>query len=376
MITSLTLQNFKCFTDLRIELGKLTLLTGFNAGGKSSAVQPLLILAQNMRTNLEPDRFDLNGPLVRLGTAGDILPAASDSSKVTFTIRNATRELTWRFTASAGHRRLDLTETEDLYLSSEDRLQNQLGDESETSIRGQLAKLIYISAVRVGAPDIFPVPDSSDTHLVDVGADGGFAPFWFYRCADNEIPLSRRHPNETATSLRKQINAWLSTLFPGAQVNVQQIQLASLVSVQFRVSDIGEWRRPVNVGYGFTYVLPILVALLLAASGQPIVVDSPEAHLHPSAQSKMGEMLAHFAAAGVQIIVETHSDHLLNGARLAVKSGALNAEDLKLHFFTGSKLHEHGVVSPSLDDAGSIDFWPEGFFDQSELDLAKLSGWN
>jgi predicted ATPase len=142
------------------------------------------------------------------------------------------------------------------------------------------------------------------------------------------------------------------------------------------MTDIDAWRRPANVGYGFTYVFPILIALLTAKEGQLLIIDSPEAHLHPSAQSQMGRMLGIFAATGVQIIVETHSDHLLNGARLAVKSGNLSPSELVIHFFTGITEKGHGVVSPSIDKNGQLSDWPEGFFDQSEKDLTQLAGWN
>jgi predicted ATPase len=141
------------------------------------------------------------------------------------------------------------------------------------------------------------------------------------------------------------------------------------------LSDVGEWRRPANVGFGLSYVFPILVALLVAQEEQIVVIDSPEAHLHPSAQSQMGQLLAHFAAAGVQILVETHSDHLLNGVRLAVKDKVLGHEGAQIHFFTGATEESHGVISPSLDADGSVSEWPAGFFDQADKDLSRLTGW-
>ncbi len=116
--------------------------------------------------------------------------------------------------------------------------------------------------------------------------------------------------------------------------------------------------------------------MLAAREDQIVVVDSPEAHLHPFAQSQMGMLLAHFAAAGVQIIVETHSDHLLNGVRLAVKKGIVGNSDVRIHFFTGAGPTGHGVLSPALDSEGRIDEWPEGFFDQLERDLSRLAGWD
>jgi predicted ATPase len=360
VIARLEIEDFKCFANLRLAFGRLTLLTGFNGGGKSTAVQPLLLLAQAYRSAADVKRLALNGALVRLGTVGDVFPAQAHSSHMTIRLVRQAEEAEWLVSARAGERHLTVA-THSTFPS--------------VGMAESLRRLSFLSAVREGTADAYPIPESTVNGTVDIGVDGRFAPYWYGRCVDDEIPLARRHPNEPATSFRKQLDAWLSTLFPGAQANVQQFPQVSLESLQFRLSDIGTWRRPANVGYGFTYAFPILVALLAATEDQIVVIDSPEAHLHPSAQSKMGRLLAAFAAAGVQIIVETHSDHLLNGARLAVKDGALSADAVQVHFFTGASRAAHGVITPTLDREGRIGEWPAGFFDQAETDLARLSGW-
>lgn len=358
MITSLEIQNFKCFKHLRLSFGALTLLTGFNASGKSSAIQPLLLLSQGLRSSSGGKTFALNGPLVRLGGVGDILPSDSNIPEVSFGVAGASGEARWAFRATAGERFL-----------------RTLRYESKPSaLTSELARLTYISAVREGTADAFPLPDVAE-QSADVGSDGRFAAYQYDRFVDEEVPALRRHPSQSAASLRKQMDAWLSGLFPGAQVNVQFVPQMSQVGIQFRLSDIGNWRRPANVGYGLTYAFPILVALLISRENDVVVIDSPEAHLHPSAQSQMGRLLATFAASGVQILIETHSDHLLNGARLAVKEKILTPNALQIHFFTGAHKAGHGVVSPAIDSEGRISDWPDGFFDQSEKDLSRLSGW-
>jgi predicted ATPase len=90
----------------------------------------------------------------------------------------------------------------------------------------------------------------------------------------------------------------------------------------------------------------------------------------------MGWMLATFAAAGIQLIVETHSDHILNGIRLAVRDKVLPTAGLSLLFFAGNVLEGHGVTSPRIDDEGRINEWPDGFFDQGDKDIAQLAGWS
>lgn len=368
MITSLSIENYKCFSRLKIELGKLTLLTGVNAGGKSSAIQPLALLAQSLRAPSSEDTLLLNGPLVKLGTFGDVLPANSSNPNVTFSIASDVDDISWRLTSRSGERQMKVEKSASSNISSNTT-------EKQLAVESSLLSLSYLSSVREGTADSFPLPELTTDETPDVGVDGRFAAYWYDRCADDEISPLRLHPSESATSFRKQMDAWFSTLFPGAGANAQLVSAVQLASLQFRSAEFGEWRRPANVGYGYTYAFPILVALLAAHEGQVVIIDSPEAHLHPFAQSQMGRLIAHFSAAGVQIIVETHSDHFLNGVRLAVKEGALLPENLRIHFFSGSSEQDHGVRILNIDSNGRIDSWPEGFFDQAEKDLARLSGW-
>ena len=367
MILDLEIENFKCFKNLRLPFSKLTLFTGYNGAGKSSAIQPLLLLSQGLRSDTSAAFFPLNGPLVSLGTAADVIRTDPDATapNPAFSIGTDAGHINWNFVTRSAARSLYVDP------ASETQPQPVLLDAIT-----QLKQLCYLSAVRQGTSEVYPTPDVAEEAAPDMGADGHFAAFWYDQTVDDEVVEGRRHPGEPATSLRKQFDAWFASLFPGARANVQKLQPVAQLCLQFQLSETGEWRRPANVGYGLSYVFPILVALLVAQEGQMIVVDSPEAHLHPFAQSQMGRLLAHFAAAGVQILVETHSDHLLNGIRLAVKDGVIAHNDVKIHFFTGASAETHGVISPLLDSTGSVSEWPEGFFDQADKDLSRLTGWN
>ncbi|WP_420714869.1 AAA family ATPase [Roseateles sp. SL47] len=374
MISDLRIENFKCFTSLRLSLGALTLLTGFNAAGKSSALQPLLLLAQAAKLNLRHEPYSLNGALVRLGSVGDVLPTGTQRADFRVGLTTEAGTLTWTMQCRAGDRQVQLRE---LLLETPDGSSAPAPSSVEEQLFHTLSGVSFVGAVRGMLADAYPIPDADHQGWADVGVDGRFAAFWYARRADDELVAARRCPGEaTATSLRQHANAWFATLFPGAQIHARLDPDFAGVHLQFRTSDTGEWRRPSNVGYGLSYAFPVLVALLTAAPGQLVVVDSPEAHLHPKAQSAMGHMLAAFAAAGVQIVVETHSDHLLNGIRLAVKEGVLAPPDrLTTHFFTGATAQGHGVISPVIDRKGNLSDWPTGFFDQAERDLATLAGW-
>jgi predicted ATPase len=178
--------------------------------------------------------------------------------------------------------------------------------------------------------------------------------------------------------LKHQVEAWLGEISPGTRIyTVPHVNL-DLVNLEYAfASSLGETNhfRATNVGFGITYTLPILVAILSSAPGTLILLENPEAHLHPRGQTKMGELFALAAASGLQILVETHSDHLLNGVRLAVHSGQIPPNKVVLHYFTrGGDAAKVGttIKSPKIDRAGRLDFWPQGFFDESEKILRKL----
>ncbi len=366
LLNALQIDDFKCFEHLRVPLASLTVLSGYNGAGKSTALQPILLLAQaarlgTWRSKATTGDLPLNGAIVRLGSAGDVIRTQSLDATSRFNLFGDGKSLALSATGRTGARSLDLTKQE--------------GSDHWPELSNCLARLVHLSAVRSGPAEAFPTPDRVAGQVPDVGVDGRFASYWYHELADSEVDPARLCPGEQSTAFRKQIDAWLSRLAPNAKANVQSFPIASVLALEFALSEISGWRRPANVGYGLTYAFPILVALLAAEPGGIVVIDSPEAHLHPQAQSHMGLLLSVFAAAGVQVIVETHSDHVLNGIRLAVRDNVLAAGDLSLLFFAGSSREGHGVTSPQIDGEGRINEWPEGFFDQGDKDVARLAGW-
>jgi predicted ATPase len=379
MLTQLTVKNFKCFTNLRMGFARLTLLTGLNGAGKSTSIQPFLLLAQASRQGANPARLPLNGPLTRLGSAGDIAPTKGQPE---FLIEAGNDKISWRLSAIAGERSLAIsnasapgpfTQAAEWQDTVWPPGLGQAHDPARTySVRSSLAKLIYIGATRASQQEVYPYPDVDADIQGDVGSSGEYAPYWYDQMVDEYVGAKEASP----ATLRKRLDDLLSSLFAGAQANVTAIPQSSSFALRFKIGESNEWRRPANVGFGLSYSFPILVSLLTSPPGQTLIIDSPEAHLHPSAQSTMGRILADLAAQGIQIIVETHSDHLLNGVRLAVKNKKLSHKDVAIHFFGGVEGAQHGVTSPTMDRDGNINEWPSGFFDQNERDLAHLTGWS
>ncbi|NMM13370.1 MAG: DUF3696 domain-containing protein [Rhodoferax sp.] len=389
MINCLHIKDFKCFEELSLPLAPMTLLTGFNAAGKSTTLQAILLLAQALRGGGRFPLVPLNGSLVRLGSPGDVIRHGGES-ELQIGIERSESRVDWLMSADGrrtGHV-LPITKIQwcigqesGEHLVLDQCLENLLPLNVPPKLHEipvDLAEMVFISALRIGTTEVFPAPDASEPIWADVGSQGEYAAWWFEKCMDEDIEPSRWHPNETAPSLRKQFNAWASSLFPGAEANAQRISGTSLVRLELRNHGADEWRRPANIGYGLTYAFPILVAGLMAKSGQMLVIDSPEAHLHPMGQSLMGSFLAMLAKSGVQVIIETHSDHVLNGVRLAVSRGDLRPTDITIHFFNSRPRFPADpahVTSPKIDANGGLSEWPLGFFDQAERDLAALAGW-
>ncbi|WP_322629386.1 DUF3696 domain-containing protein [Halothiobacillus sp.] len=389
MLNHLHIQNFKCFETLSLPLASMTLLTGFNAAGKSTTLQAMLLLAQALRQGGHLPLIPLNGSLVRLGSPGDILREGG-APELMLGVETADSRIDWFMAMDerrSGHAlpikqiKWQIGHENVQTVSPGKDLTNLLPrnvSHSMQSTTQRLAEIVYLSAVRIGTVEVFPAPEASEPVWADVGAQGEFAAWWFEKLLDEDVETARRHPNEPSPILRKQFNAWASELFPGAEANAQRIRGTSLVKLELRNHGADEWRRPANIGYGLTYAFPILVAGLIAKAGQVLIIDSPEAHLHPMGQSRMGRFLAILAASGVQVIVETHSDHVLNGVRLAVSRGEISPEHMAIHFFNyrpRSQDDPAHVVSPKIDTKGNLSEWPDGFFDQAERDLAVLAGW-
>lgn len=174
------------------------------------------------------------------------------------------------------------------------------------------------------------------------------------------------------------VNKWMERIFHGFRLQLSPIADADAVGLRYAEKSrdwVSNSYRAINVGFGITYVLPILVALLKAKTDDLILIENPEAHLHPKAQRLIGELLAKAAATGAQIIVETHSDHILNGVRISAKNKLIDPSDIKMFFFmkedVGTKYHTN-IYLPKMDQEGNIDIWPEGFFDEWDNALAQL----
>jgi predicted ATPase len=163
----------------------------------------------------------------------------------------------------------------------------------------------------------------------------------------------------------------MSDIVRPIQVEARWLEGVAAAVIRFRSAEgLGEWVRPANTGFGFSYALPVIVAGLATPVGGTLLIENPEAHLHPAGQSAMGRFLARVAAAGTQVIVETHSDHVVNGIRVAAVSDADRVGPETLIYYFEPEGEPHVMT---LSESGAVSSWPEGFFDQIQVDLAALA---
>lgn len=368
MLEYIALKNFKAFDELEVELGTLTLLSGLNGSGKSTILQALGLLRQSYDARfLLENSLALNGELVELGTGRDVLYQKFDVPEIVLTLGQRVNDeenvYLWRASAKSDADVLlctDYPERENLSLL-------------DLFVYG----FQFLRADRVTPAVTFPKSQNAVRQHRFLGARGEFTAHFLLEFGEqitSEVVRCASEPN--AVSLIAQVNAWMQEFSPGVRVEPASVPMTDLVRLVFSYrgegAAYGEALRPTNVGFGLTHALPVVTACLAAQPGTLLVVENPEAQLHPRGQSTIGRLLALTAANGVQVILETHSDHVLNGMRLAVKDKLLKSELVKLHFFSRQPGKASNHESPVLGIDGRLSYWPTGFFDQWERSLDRL----
>ncbi|MDE0192038.1 MAG: DUF3696 domain-containing protein [Gammaproteobacteria bacterium] len=369
MLTELRLTNFKAFDTLTLRCAPITLLCGVNGTGKSTVIQALLLLHQSAASGAlrPPDvQLELAGDLAEIGSGRDALHEDADTDVLSFRLRDGEVpgpcEMTFRVLPDEA--------------GESDQLRADHADVDEGWWEMPLlgSNFHYVNAERVG-------PRKSYSHsetLVrrgDLGARGEYALNYLSERGNTRLPSGDpRLEGAVGRRVLDGIDRWLGEVSPGAHLSFDKVVQADALVAGFsfdREGDVATRRfRATNVGFGLSYTLPVLTALL-ARPPTLCLIENPEAHLHPRGQTQVANLAVRAALAGVQVIVETHSDHFLDGVRIAVRDGLLRPQDVAIHYF-----ERHGgrskVTSPEVDADGRLSSWPVGFFDQHEDNLARL----
>ena len=369
MLSSIGLTHFKCFEQLELTCNRLNLLCGLNGAGKSSIFQVMLVLRQSVETGeLQKGRLLLGGARTDLGTGSDVLFEDASQDVVGFALGCDEDVVPWEanfaYSRTAGHLNFltEREETVDDVVSADWQRRPPFGGD-----------LVYVSAERAGPRKTYPFSEIS-SRRADFGSGSEFA--WSYLSQHQDDLLPESDPRSLSNNRRilNIVDHWLQDVSPGAHLRLDTVVSADAIIARYSFDRHGDvesrQHRATNVGFGLSYTLPVILAFL-SPPGTLCLVENPEAHLHPRGQTKLAELAALAAKAGVQVFVETHSDHFMDGIRIAVRDGLITPDDTAFHYFDRAE-NKSIVTSPEIDVAGRLSAWPVGFFDQHDQNLAKL----
>lgn len=376
MITEMRLRNFKAFVDLTIPFGAFTLLAGLNSSGKSSVLQALALLRQGYEASRRSDGsqalgsgLPLNGEYVDLGTGMDTLNEdyVGEQQQISFDLQASD--------GSSSTVVVDYEKEGDYLPVVGDGFTTpfwQLGAQSVSSEGFQ-----YLRADRLTPSATYVRSHEVAVRRRFLGTRGEFAVDYLRAFQDEPISAETLgHVDASSPRLLDQLEAWLGEICPGVRLRPEAIPQTDLVrlDIEFVRADKGKSnpRRATHVGFGLAYVLPVVIACLTARPGSLILLENPEAHVHPRGQTAMARLACAAAAAGAQVVVETHSDHILNGTRVSVKSGLLEPSEVQLNYFERDASSSVRVASPSIGADGMLSAWPDGFFDEWDSALDEL----
>lgn len=357
MIKGIEIYNFKCFEKLSLKLSNLNVFSGLNGMGKSTLIQSILMLKQSHQQNYLPHSICLNGDYVNLGVAQDILYEHANQEEISITICERIENFNFKIN----------------YKKDADILGIQNID--VTNLEFFKEPFEYLNAERIAPQVIYPKSSFYIDSKSQLGINGQYTVHYLAKYQDEKVKWNCC--DGVATSIKEATQYWLNEISPGVKLDVTEIENTDLAKLGFYYFDETRSRtyRPTNVGFGISYILPVIVALLKSETNTTLVIENPEAHLHPRGQRKMGELIALCAANGTQILLETHSDHILNGIRIAVKRGVVNSKQTKLFYFTkftNNNKVMHIVEQPQIKNDGKLDYWPDGFFDEWEKALDEI----
>jgi predicted ATPase len=373
MITNIHIENFKSIKFANVPIRPLTVLMGLNSSGKSSFLQVFLLISQS---SFYQGQIDLAGYLIDVGKMRDIFyefekRQSSLAFGIDFNNLDEKNSLLVKFNYKSDAQSLRSVEllineaivTEETFYRS--RLNN-------LEFEGILNKNIqYLEAERFGPKDIYDSSYSLVSERKQVGKKGEYAVHYLTVHGNEQVKNEKLyHPDAKSNTLLHQVDAWLSTISPGVRLNVTEFPGSDKIILNYQYETNTHYtglRKPKNVGFGISYTLPIIVAILAAPAHRLLIIENPEAHIHPKGQAELGKLMALAAESGLQLIVETHSDHIVNGVRVAVKKGDIDRKNTVIHHFEriNKEDEQYSEITPIyIDNNGSLSDYPKGFLDQ------------
>jgi predicted ATPase len=402
MLKRIGFDNFKCLSGKSFNLDKVNVFTGYNGRGKSSVMQAILMLSQSVRKDDMNSiaHLHVNGDFVKLGDFDELL---TDSDKYKFgldlTISNGkAHEL------HLGYDMTDDYKVGQLYECTIDEVSffdtassmplaqasNKDGKKGDLKDLKQLPVYLYnqfwsqnvhfVAADRKGPVKFVERDEIPD--VFRVGADGSrtINTLSAYKDKVSKV-MNIADDDDKEYDLQTAVTMWINEIMHGGCVSVVgnatramdeqgNPKKSTILKLDFGVKDDGHTYPSYHVGFGYSYILSIVVTALIAKENDIVIIENPEAHLHPEAQTRLTFLLAKLGARGVQVFVETHSEHVISGFRLAAlkKEYALNNEDVRIFFFD----YDFNMIPLKIEPNGKIPGWPDRFFDQYQQELAEI----
>jgi len=354
MLKRLVVKNFKCLFEENIEFRNLTVLTGENSSGKSSIIQAILFLGHNPVITF-PFSHNILQYLNSLGTIAELTNKMQNAKEFYLKAEFDNDE------------KIEIT-----LFPHQERLSLDIGKLKIPNQLSYVHNLFYLNADRVR-------PQKQSPLLVDIkkrffGIYGEYVSSYF--------EMHKREPIEKALikdpssyTLETQLNYWLKRI-TGFNVEFYTEKISSdTIRIFYRTEEGFEF-SPENIGIGASYLVAILIVCLSAKKGNIVIIENPEIHLHPKSQAMLGEFFAFIASKGIQIIIETHNDHILNKIRYEVFKENLASKDVIIYYkglkdktFEKIEITQEGFFKR---ENGESDF-PEGFYDATLKEIYEIN---
>lgn len=368
MITKIGISNFKAVKSISLLPKSLNLFMGLNGMGKSTIIQALLLLRQSRKTGLK--KLILNGELVNVGRGQDALYNFAEHEDLSFHIDFS----------DISENAKDVLDVSYKYEAQNDVLNCDRLSVDESVFKEPLFsnEFVFLNAERLAPAAAYEMSYDKVMNNHSIGVHGELAAHFLSLYGDQlTVPENLCLSSAASNKLIDQVQEWMKEISPGVRIETKELSQIDkvVISYGFQTDSIATNAfRPTNVGFGISYILPVLVACLNGLH-RLIIIENPEAHLHPKGQAKMGELIARCAQSGAQLFVETHSDHFVNGLRVAVKEKLLSSSSVEINYFTkkiknGENYVENDPISIGVN--GELSSYPPDFLDEWENQLLKL----
>lgn len=376
MINKIAIKNFKSIKDKSFPLRNLNVLLGLNGQGKSSFIQVLLMLRQSS-DSLKKGFLNINGELIKIGKAKDALyQFAKGDLHFDIEFKNS-QKLDYLFNYESDS---------DIFKVKETHTNPNL-DSNEALFS---SKFQYLNADRIEPKSLHSKSYSSVSMNKNLGIKGEYTVHFlelngndliaFNNCVHPKSNISTNSKGEKNVDKRliHQVNMWLSEISP--EVNVITSDLTSdfvQLGFEYKQPTFGSTIafKPENVGFGISYALHVVTALLSAQTGGMVIIENPESHIHPRGQAELGKLIALVAQNDIQLIIETHSDHIVNGIRVAIKEKP-ELKDKSILFYFEKIVTENEqysqITNIEVDGKGELSEYPKNLLEEWSNQLLKL----